>query len=311
MKPKFKKKFNLRKQRMRKIQSGDRDRDGNGSWCSEEIQERPRKRAKFDSEIRKRTRRKSVVVDEAPVKKKVRYEGVRESEQRPLDSESSRSKYEVGYSGCTKEKVSGVKVPKAKAVKVTQLSRIFEENQVENVKKPLGISLSASHSARIQKVCEDVKPPLEKSVSVMKKSTSSPMTKRNGVNYPVKTKNTPKMKKYEIDRRKHVKTLKDYFECKTNGQGIEESCAKIDTKNEYFSPAPSNVTPMFPKQPKKTSPKKKSVVKLNAKNTTKPILKYFSRISAPGNSPEVKSSRTGADKLVGEDKSCGRTGSLD
>ena len=138
------------------------------------------------------------------------------------------------------------------------------------------------------------------------------MTKRSSVHYPVKTKNTPKMKK-KLDCDKNVKTLKDYFECKAkaNGLGIEGSSLKNYRKNEDVSPTPSNVRPKFTKQLKITSKKKKSVVKLNTETTTMPISKYFSKISAPSKSSAVKSSRTGLDKLVGEDKSLGRTGSLD
>ena len=208
--------INLRKQRMKEIRSGDRD--GRRSWQTGEMQERPRKRAKIDSELRKRTRKKSVVV-EAPVRKKVKYEGVKVGEP-------SRSKCEDSYSVCTKEIVIGVEESTEKAAKITQLSRIFEENLVGNVKKPLGVKLSEIHS--------NLKPPLEKSVSAQKLSTSSPKTKRSSVHYPVKTKNTPKIKKKEIDRKgkgKNVKTLKDYFELKANGLGIEGSSLKNDRKN--------------------------------------------------------------------------------
>ena len=71
--------INLRKQRIKEIRSKDRISDGRRDWQTGEMQERPGKRAKFDSEIRKRTRKTSIVVDEAPVKKKVRYESVREN----------------------------------------------------------------------------------------------------------------------------------------------------------------------------------------------------------------------------------------
>ena len=114
-----------------------------------------------------------------------------------------------------------------------------------------------------------------------------------------------------------MKTLKDYFECKAKGPGIDFSSGKNDEKveNENNLPTPSHVTPKLAKQ-LKTSTKKKPVVKINIKNenagpTTKPIFKYFCRISAPGNSPAVKSSRIGCDNLVGQDESLGLTGSLD
>ena len=107
-----------------------------------------------------------------------------------------------------------------------------------------------------------------------------------------------------------MKTLKDYFELKANGLGIEGSSLKNDRTNEDVSPTPSNVRPKFTKQLKMPSKTKKSVVKLSAE-TTMPISKYFSKILAPSKSSAVKSSRTGLDKLVGEDKSLGRTGSLD
>ena len=177
----------LRKQRMKEIRSEDRDSDRRRNWHTGEMQERPRKRIKFDSEIRKRTRKKSVV-DENQVRKKVRYDSVGGSKVTPEDTESSRSNCEVSYSVGAQKIVSGVK---AKAVSVTQLSRIFEE----------------------EKVMEDVKPPLEKSVSVKKKSTSSPRTKRS-VQYPsIKTKNTPKINKEKKEQncRKKCENFKRLF----------------------------------------------------------------------------------------------------
>ena len=109
-----------------------------------------------------------------------------------------------------------------------------------------------------------------------------------------------------------MKTLKDYFESKSKGTGIDSNKEKSDTKIEKNLPTRSNVKPKLAKQLKITSTKKKPVVKRNSKNenagpTTKPIFKYFAQAS----SPAVKSSQTGWDNLVGQDESFEPTGSLD